>query len=266
MKLRLLDYIFTCLVILVSLIPLLPLRGWQGYDGLGGFYYTGNLVRLRYNDLSLGNDKPHVFIVDAGRPISLIEFSDDDSYVNGCNIYANFATRAKLEGGRLLVLYESAEMSFIKVVEPGEDYVKVTYASNQTMKLNLTLWRWYFSSVGPFSMPITKSLDPCRALNFSVAEGGKTYVAQASWEPMPEKITVSGVPGEGLNKVTLDFTAKEVTVEIKLLSPEGLSRLIVLDMRGSEYLYPIIAITMSSLYLLMRHIALKGDRNEARGA
>jgi hypothetical protein len=260
MKLRLLDYIFTCLVILVSLIPLLPLRGWQGYDTQGGFYYTGNLIQLRYNNPGLGKDKPHVFIVDAGRPISLIEFSDDNSYVNRCNIYANFTTRARLEDGKLQVIYKSAEMSFIKVVEPGEDYVKVTYASNHTMRLNLTLWRWYFSSVGPFSMPITRSLDPCRALNFSVAEGGKTYVAQASWEPVPEKITVSGVLGEGLNKVTLDFTAKEVTVEIKLLSPRGLSRLIVLDVRGSEYLYPVIAITVSSLYLWMRRVALKGGQ------
>jgi hypothetical protein len=257
MKLKLLDYVFACFVVLVSLTPLLPLRGWQGYGPLGEFYYTGDLIQLRYNDPSFGNDKPHVFVVDAGRPISLVEFSDHNSYVNGCNIYTNFTVKTRLEDGKLRVLYKSAETSFIKVVEPGEDYVKVTYAFNQTMKLNLTLWRWYFSSVGPFSMPMTRSLDACRALNFSVTEGGKTYVAQVSWEPMPEKITISGVLGEGLNKIALDFTAKEVTVEVKLLNPTGLSQLMVLDLRESKYLYPLIAFTGSSLYLWMRRIALK---------
>jgi hypothetical protein len=257
MKLRLLDYLFACFVISVSLTPLLPLRGWQGYGPSGEFYYTGDLIQLRYNDPSFGNDKPQVFIVDAGRPISLIEFSDHNSYVNGCNVYVNFTARTRLEDGKLRVLYRSAEMSFIKVVEPGRDYVKVTYASNQTMRLNLTLWRWYFSSIGPFSMPITRSLDSCRALNFSVAEGGRTYAAQISWKPTPQKIMVSGVIGGGLNKIALDFTAREVTVELKPLSPTGFSQLLVLDVRESKYLYPIIAVAASSLYLWLKHLALK---------
>jgi hypothetical protein len=106
-------------------------------------------------------------------------------------------------------------------------------------------------------MPITRSLDPCRALNFSVAEGGKTYVAQISWKPTPQKIVVSGVIGGGLNKIALDFTAREVTVELKPLSPTGFSQLLVLDVRESKYLYPIIAVAASSLYLWLKHIALK---------
>jgi hypothetical protein len=101
-------------------------------------------------------------------------------------------------------------------------------------------------------MPITRSLDPCQALNFSVAEGGRTYAAQISWKPTPQKIMVSGVIGGGLNKIALDFTAKEVTVELK-----PLSQLLVLDVRESKYLYPIIAVAASSLYLWLKHLALK---------
>lgn len=258
MRLELIDYLFVCFVIFISFTPLLPLRGWQGYGPSGEFYYTGDLIQLRYNDPSFGNDKPHVFVTDVGRPVSFIEFSDHNSYLNGRNIYTNFTARTRLEGGKLWVFYKSPETSFVKIVEPGKDCVKVMYVSNQTMRLRLTLWHWYFSSVGPFSMPITRRLDPGEAINFSVAEGGKVYMAQILLDPMPENVTVSGVLGEGLNKIALDFTAKEVVVEVKLLNPPSLSQLLVLNIRESNYLYPIIAVAASSVYLWLRRVAVKG--------
>lgn len=264
MKLKLLDYLFAFFVISVSLTPILPLRGWQGYGPLGEFYYTGDLIQLRYNDPSLGNDKPHVFVADAGRPVSLIEFSDHNSYVNGANVYTNFTAKTRLDGVRLKAFYNSSFMSFVKTVEPRSHCVKVAYMFNQTAALSLTLWRWYFSSVGPFNMPITRSLKPDNVLNFSIAESGKVYSAQLSLSPRPENVTVSGVLGEGVNKIVLDFKAENVTVEVKLLNPQSLSIFFTIDVRESRYLYPIIAIALSSIYLWLKNAAVSRYFDEKR--
>lgn len=257
MKLKLLDYLFVCFVIAVSFTPLLPLRGWQGYGPAGEFYYTGDLIQLRYNDPSFGNDKPQVFISEAGRPVSLIEFSDHNSYVDGLNLYVNFTVKTRIEGGVLRAMYYSPSLSLIKTVKPLVDGVKVTYNFNRTASLYLTLWRWYFASVGPFNMPMTRSLEPSNSLNFSVAESGRIHHAQLVLEPKPVNMTVSGVLGSGLNKITLEFRADVVTVEVRVLNPQNLNMFFTLDLRESNYLYPIIAVAVSSFYLWLKRITMR---------
>jgi hypothetical protein len=262
MKLNMLDYLFVCFVVLVSFTPLLPLRGWRGYGPAGEFYYSGDLIQIRYNDPSFGNDKPHVFVVEAGRPVSLIEFSDHQSYADDLNLYMNFTAKTRLEGGVLKATYSSPFLGLAKVVEPLIDGVKVTYSFNRTASFRLTLWRWYFASAGPFNMPMTRSLKPCNVINFSIAESGRIYYAQLLVEPKPVNLTVSGVLGGGLNKVTLDFTAERVEVEVRLLNPpQNPNMFFVLDFRESNYLYPIIAVAVSSVYVWLKRITFEGHVN-----
>ncbi|MBC7130562.1 hypothetical protein H5T51_05005 [Candidatus Bathyarchaeota archaeon] len=256
MKPEMLDYLFVCFVIVVSFTPLLPFRGWQGYGPAGEFYYTGDVIQLRYNDPTFGNDKPHVFVSDAGRPVSLIEFSDHNSYVDDLNIYANFTVKTRLEEGVLKAFYASPGVSFVKIVEPGESHVAVTYVFSHNVTFLLTLWRWYFMSVGPFTMPVTRKLEPSSSINFSVAESGRIYSAQLLLEPLPENVTVSGVH-DGLNKISLSFKAEKVTVKVKLVSSHSSSVFFAVDVRESKILYPVIAVAASSVYLWLKR-ALKG--------
>ncbi|MEM2498343.1 MAG: hypothetical protein QXR81_08210 [Candidatus Nezhaarchaeales archaeon] len=259
---KLLDYLFVCFVLMVSLTPLLPLRGWQGYGPAGEFYYTGELLHLRYNDPGFGNDKPHVFIVEAGRPASLIEFSDHHSYADRFNLYKNFTVKTRLENGVLKAVYSSHSISLVKTVKPLRDGVKVVYIFNRTVAFRLTLWRWYFTSVGPFNIPMTRSLTPSNTINFSVAESGKIYHAQLLLEPKPDNVTVSGVLGGGLNKLTIDFKSENVSVEVKLLNPQNFNVFFALDLRESKYLYPIIAVAASSVYLRLKRMVREGCVNE----
>jgi hypothetical protein len=245
-------YLFILYVIVISFTPLLPLYGWQGYGPAGEFYYTGERIHIRYNDPGFPNDKPHIFIADAGRTISLLEFSGHHSAVNGSNLYFDFSTKTRLLGDKLLVFYNSPSISFVQVVEPSKGNVRVKYTCNCTMELTLTLWRWYFSSIEDFDRPVTRSLKPADELVVKITEGGKTFKALLVFSPTPKEVEISGEIPHGLNKITLRFIGREISINLVLhdaASDAGWIPLI--DIRGGNHLYPVTAVVASMLYLMV---------------
>jgi hypothetical protein len=245
-------YLFILYVIVISFTPLLPLHGWQGYIPAGEFYYTGERIHIRYNDQGSPYDKPHIFIADAGRTINLLEFSGHHSAVNGSNFYLDFSTKTRLLGSKLLIFYNSPSISFVQVVEPSNGNVRVKYTCNCTMELTLTLWRRYFSSIDDFDRPVTRSLKPADELTIKVTEGGKTYKALLVFSPTPKEVKISGEIPHGLNKITLRFIGREISINLVLhdaASDAGWIPLI--DIRGGNYLYPVTAVVASMLYLMI---------------
>jgi hypothetical protein len=225
-------YLFILYVIVISFTPLLPLYGWQGYGPAGEFYYTGERIHIRYNDPGFPNDKPHIFIADAGRTISLLEFSGHHSAVNGSNLYFDFSTKTRLLGDKLLVFYNSPSISFVQVVEPSNGNVRVKYTCNDR--------------------PVTRSLRPADKLVVKITEGGKTYKVLLVFSPTPKEVEISGEIPYGLNKITLRFIGREISINLVLhdvASDAGWIPLI--DIRGGNHLYPVIAVVASMLYLMV---------------
>jgi hypothetical protein len=247
--LALLELLVLAMLLAFSFVPLLPLYGWQGYGPAGEYTYFAGAYRLRYNDPTFGNDKPHIFAHIAGRPVDLIELSDLESEVNGTRLWGGgLRASMKVVNGTLYVRYEGA-LSLVKYVRPLEGGVEIGFASNATMDLTLTLWRWYYSSVEGYSRPAARNLTPSASIGFAFTDGPGTFTAQLLVVPLPSAASISGVEGHGLNKISLRFVSRQVTLVIRM--PEGGQPLYapLLDIRGSNYLYPLIALSCAACYL-----------------
>jgi len=248
---RMVSYLFVAYVIALSLIPLIPLRGWQGYGPSGEFYYTGDKIHIRYNDPSFGNDKPHIFVAESGRTISLIEVSGYNSYVNGKNLYYDFDKKTRVVDNKLVVFHTSPNLFIVQEIIPMDDSVRIVYRCNCTMNMTLTLWRWTYESVAGFDRPVTRELDPSNVIPFSVADGGRIYKAQLLLSPTPRHIEISGIVPDGLNKITLELVGDEIVIDVVLVGATDVGWIPALDVRDSKYLYPMIATVSSVFYLAL---------------
>ena len=248
------DYLFIVFIILISFVPLMPLTGWQGYGPAGEYTYTGEKIMLRYNDPTFGNDKPHVFIKDRGRTISLIELSDHQSTINDKNLYYGFSTKTRVVNGELKIFYESKNFSFIKIVKPLKNSIQVMFLSNNTINLTVTLWRWYYATIESFDRPVTRYIEPKNVISFSLFEGGRVYDAELRITPAPSSVSISGEMYGGLNKIVLNLKGEEIIMEVAVLASGKEGGLILLDIRGSNYLYPVLATIASVSYLWIRRL------------
>jgi len=244
---RALELLALLMLISFSFFPLLPLYGWQAYGPSGEYMYISKAYRLRYNDPNFGNDKPHIFAHISGRPVDLIELSDQESEVNGTRLWGGgLAYSTRLIDGVLYAFY-SGPVTFTKLVRPLSNGVEIAFVSNETLHLRLTLWRWYYSSIEGFSRPVSRNLTPSSSLFYTFTDGLGAFSGEIAMKPVPIGMGISGVPGQGLNKITLEFISKNVTLFIA--APEAPLSAPLLDIRGSNYLYPLIALLGALLYL-----------------
>lgn len=244
---------FVAYVVVISLAPLVPLSGWQGYGPAGEFSYTGSMVYLRYNDPTFGNDKPHLFVDLGGYRVSLLEFSDQGSKVAGLSLYQNFSVRTRVVDGVLTAYYSSPSgLRVTKYVEPLDDGVRVVYSAAGGPNMTITLWRWYFETIEGYGLPVSRSLGPRAVVVFTVVDKGWRVVGEVRVEPAPDDVLISGEPG-GLNKIALFFeSAGTVVVEARARGFEAVGGASTISLRGSKYLYPVIAASLSGLYLVLR--------------
>ncbi|MEM2634935.1 MAG: hypothetical protein QW372_05665 [Nitrososphaerales archaeon] len=244
-----LDTIFITLIISISFLPLIPLSGWQRYGPAGEYSYTSELFYMRYNDPTFGNDKPHIFVKNHGIDTSLIELSDHESAIDGKNVYKNFSTITRLINGILIINYSSSDLKFIKRVQPDNDIIKINYEFPRDVIAELTFWRWYFRTIESFDRPITRIIEPKDTLHFTFSDGNCLYHAYLKITPTPKNITISGEENGGLNRIMVIIKAKMIQIDIKLLSKEDISKITIPQLWGSRYLYPIIGISLSIVYI-----------------
>lgn len=229
----------------------MPLAGWQGYGPGGEYSYTTQSYFLRYNDPSFGNDKPHVFLRDQGRDISLIEVSDQGSLVDGRVIYGNFSTKTRLVDGLLTIHYASNDLKFTKIVQPIEDGVRINYIFDNTTNLEVTIWRWFFNSIESFDRPVTRSLEPSETIDFTIRERGTLYEGEISFSIIPNNVTISG-ERSGLNKLTVLMEGKELSFAVRINSSTSVNPISNINLNDSRFLYPVIGVGASLIYLRLK--------------
>lgn len=244
-----LDTIFITLIIFMSFLPLIPLSGWQKYELAEGYSYTSELFYVKYNNPKFGNDKPHIFVKNHGIDTSLIELSDHESYIDGKNIYKDFSTTTRLINGALVINYSSINLKFTKIVRPEENYIKVIYEFPNNVTAELTFWRWYFRTIESFDRPIIRIIEPKDTLHFTFSDGSTLYHAYLGIIPTPKNITISGEEDCGLNRIVVIVNARIIKINVKLLSKEDISKVAIPQLWGSRYLYPIISISLSMVYI-----------------
>ena len=245
------DLLFLAFVITISFIPLLPLTGWQGYGPGGEFTYTTQSYFFRYNDPTFGNDKPMFFLKDQGRDISIIEVSDQGSLVDGRVIYGNFSTKTRLVDGLLTIHYDSGDLKFTKIVQPLEDGVQVKYIFDNTTTLEVTLWRWFFDSIESFDRPVTRPLEPSEVINFTILDRGTIYEGEIQFTTIPTNVTISG-ESFGLNKITVVLEGKELSIAVRVSTSTSFNPINNLNLNDSRFLYPLIGVAASLVYLRLR--------------
>ena len=246
------DFAFAALIITVGISPVLTVPGWQGYGPHGEFAFNGGHYYVRYSDPTLGGDKPHVFALYQGFQVDMIEVSDDQSTVDGLNLFSNFTTSQNLVGGDLHVNYTSPALNFTKSVSVASGFVRVDYAFHRNVTADLTFWRWYYTSVGPFDRPVTRELPLSASIPFSFFGQGALFNGTISSAPYPVSAEISGVEGAGLNKISLQFNGTGVALTLALTSVRPLAGAGVVEVASSNWAFPVIGLFAASAYLVTR--------------
>jgi hypothetical protein len=247
-------------VVSVSIAPLLSIQGWQGPGSTGAYSCTCGQYFVRFSDAAVGGDKPHVYTSYNGFQVDVIEVSDDESSVNGLNMYSNFTARPDLEGGGLAVSYSSPQLNFTKTVSVGDGSVHVSYSFGRNVTALITLWRWYYTSIGAYDLPVTRDINTTGGINYTFFEQGAVFNGSVVASPTPVQAQISGIQGAGLNKISLTFNASKIDLTVVLRSVKALAGVGVLQAGASNYAYPIIGVGLATAYLVVRR-ELGGRKN-----
>ena len=259
----LVDVLFVLLVFTISLVPFIPWKGWDGYAP-GTFLYRDETYYIRYSDKTIGSDKPHIFLFE-GWPvrtlIDAIEFSDNQAYVNGSNLYKTMECYGRLEDNGLTVYYSdnNSSLKITKTVTVTDKTVIVKYESNEPVKLQLTFWRWYFTAVDGRDfrgvlLPI--KIDPKDKVEFEFTARGKTYKGILEFSQKPSTIEVWR-DLKGLNKILIKYVGSNLTIKVHVEMPKESN----FNLADKDLVFPLMAAALGLAYLKVgRHEILVKTR------
>jgi hypothetical protein len=253
---------FVIYIIALSFIPLLHdtliAQGrWLGY-GTGAYQYQSQNYFVLFNDPYDGSSKPHIHVNPSFAPasrISLIEFSDWTSWVNGHNLFNEFNVTMRGSIQTLDVTYGRPELVLHKYVEMSSDAVKVILQSEKEFGAHVEMWRWVMTSINGISIKdVAKPLviAPTTLLEFTFSDDRLPGVGHG-------RIVMSAIPSQieiwphekGFNKITVDFvnSMMSFTVSGSMEAVGGLS----LNWNYSllPYVLPVVSVTVVALYLLV---------------
>jgi len=251
----LVDILFVILVASLSFTLFICSMGWDGYAP-GTFVYRDETYYIRYSDETIGNDKPHIFILEGwpiGSPVDVVELSDRQSRVNGLNLYKDFESRGRLTDDGLTIFYSGSGLQLTKSVTVTEEGVVVTYESDQPIELRLSLWRWYFSGVEESDyrgVLLPLKVEPEETLGFEFKDGGQTYRGALRLSDKPLNIEVWR-DSNGLNKIIIDYVGSYLSIKISLERASQFS----FEIANKDLLYPLMSIVFGFVYLRVRRHA-----------
>jgi hypothetical protein len=125
----------------------------------------------------------------------------------------------------------------------------------------ITLWRWYYSSIGPYDLPVTRTINTAGGINYTFFEQGAVFNGSVVASPTPAEAQISGVQGAGLNKISLTFDASKIELTMALTGVKALAGVGVLQVGSSNYAFPIIGVGLAATYLVVRRELGGGGKN-----
>ncbi len=253
---------FAVYIIALSFTPLvhnmlLGRNAWSGY-GTGAYAIQSDHYFVLFNDPYDGSSKPNIHVNPDFAPnarISLIEFSDWTSWIDGFNLFNDFNITIRADQRVLDVTYTRPEIALRKFVEVSPDAVTVKYVSKKEFSAHLELWKWVITSINGIS--IKQAPKPIEIPTTTLIEF--TFNEQRLQSAGKVRITLSRVPSQimiwpyqdGFNKITLDFVNSEMSLSV-LGSIAAVGRTFpTWNYADLPYVYPLISISVVAIYVLV---------------
>jgi len=279
LKIPIVTTFFLAYVIALSFIPLahqtfVAQSSWLGY-GTGAYAFQSPTYFVLFNDPYDGSSKPNIHVNPTFAPnerISLVEFSDWTSYVNGFNLFNDFNVTmniSKTSRSRLEATYTRPGLvvhKFVDVSAAGQ--VIVGLQTSKEMVAHIEMWKWLMTSINGFRIqdtlkpkliPITQRINfTFRDQTFLTSGGGSIELSR-----VPNQIEVWPFEG-GFNRVTVDFINSEMTFTVLGTTANTQQKSPIWNYTDLPYALPIIAVTVASLYLLVEHYGRKGKDHTRR--
>jgi hypothetical protein len=277
--LRSLTVFFIVYVVALSFIPLIQQvfiaqSSWRGY-GTGAYAFQGPSYFVLFNDPYDGSSKPNVHVNPSFAPnerISLVEFSDWTSYVDGYNMFNDFNVTYSLESPRVLeITYTRPGLVLQKIVNCSSlDYVTVKVVANKEVSAHFELWKWLLTSVSgvtvgqapkPTLLPISTAID-FTFLDQSTSAAGEGEIALSR---TPNQIEVWPFEN-GFNRVTVDFINSEMAFTVSGSVSSSNNFLPTWTYTDLPYVFPLIAISVVSIYLWFESHGQKSKSRSSRSS
>ena len=243
---------------------------WLGY-GLGAYAFQSPNYFVLFNDPYDGSSKPNIHLNPTFAPnerISLFEFSDWTSYVDGYNLFNDFnASISSTSNPKTLsITYTGHGLTIYKTVDiPTGDYVVVRIVANKEVNAHIELWKWVLTSVNgvtattapkPTLLPISQDIT----VTFQDQSSGVKGTGSVKMSRVPSQIEVWPFQN-GFNRVTIDYINSEMEFTVSGLVGEGQQPFPIWNYTDIPYVLPIIAVAAVSIYLLVEQ---HGQKDKAR--
>ena len=263
MKLRRLTIFFVVYVVALSFVPLIhqtfvAQSRWLGY-GLGAYAFQSPSYFVLFNDPYDGSSKPNIHINPSFAPnerISLVEFSDWTSYVNGYNLFNDFNVTIGTSPKALDVTYTGHGLVVHKFVDiPTGDYVSVKIVANKEINVHIEMWKWVFTSINgltvtsapkPTLLPTSQNID----LTFLDQSLGVTGSGSVKMSRVPSQIEVWPFEN-GFNRITVDYVNSEMEFTVSGSVGGNQQSPASWSYADLPYVFPVIAIGAVFVYLLL---------------
>jgi hypothetical protein len=265
-------------IIALSFIPLIhqtliAQSSWLGY-GTGAYAFQSPSYFVLFNDPYDGSSKPNIHVNPTFAPnerISLIEFSDWTSYVDGFNLFNDFNMTIRVSASSPKILdatYTRPGLVLDKLVDVSSpECVVVKIIANKEVTAHIEMWKWVLTSVNG----ITRQNATKPTLLAVSTEIDFTFNDQSIPAQGVGSITLSRVPTQievwpfeaGFNRVTVDFINSEMTFTVSGSITANQQSVLSWNYPDLPYLLPIIAIVVVAIYILVeRHGQKNKDHTE----
>ena len=255
---------FVVYVVGLSFVPLihqtlLSRNVWLGY-GTGAYALQSQRYFILFNDPYDGSSKPNIHINPYFAPnarISLLEFSDWTSWVDGFNLFNDFNVTMRVTQQILDVTYTRPGITLHKLIQVSSDgnAVSVKLEANKELVAHLELWKWVMSTVN--GVPAGKVVKP------TVISMGTTINYTFQYQALNAlgngRILLSRIPTQieiwpfetGFNKITIDFINSEMSLTVSGSMSTTTTPPFIWDYSDLPYVLPAVAVLVCAIYLLV---------------
>lgn len=254
--------LFVVYIVAFSFVPLVydTLLGnnkWVGY-GNGAYVFQSRKYFVFFNDPYDGSSKPQIYVDPDFAPatrISLLEFSDWASWINGHNLFSEFNATVRSIAPTLMVTYVGFGTVIQKLVNVSPSGVNITLRSDKEFKAHIELWRWVMTSINRISVKDVSnatSIAATRSIAFGFDVPSPQGLGRGSilLSATPTEIKIWPYT-EGFNKITIDFMSSEMIFAVSgSVEPVGVPK-IAWSSSYLSYVLPVVAISVVVLYLLV---------------
>ena len=274
MKLKTATAFFLIYVVALSFIPLyhqilVSQSSWQGY-GTGDYAYQGPSYFVLFNNPYDGSSKPNIHINPSFAPserISLVEFSDWTSYVDGYNMFNDFNVTIRSPLPQILnIYYTRPHLSFYKIINAtSPNQITVQFIAPKEVIAHFELWKWIITNVNGYN--ITNTPKPAFIPNATTLS--YTFLDQTTQATGHAQILLSRVPEQievwpfenGFNRITLDVINSEITFTVSGSVNNVNQQFPQWSYDDLPYVLPIIAIAVVLIYL---EFESRGEKRKTR--